>query len=116
MQHLQFLRRARSDLHLMPGGDEALAERPSWRGSVSRVLHHPPALHHETYFFQRLDVLQRIALDGDEIRLIPRRDRADPIAESERLRGERSGGDDRRHRILPAPLHAIDELLKIASV
>ena len=50
------------------------------------------------------DVLQRVAVHGDEVGLQARRERADLLAEPHRFRGERGRADDRVHRALAAVL------------
>ncbi len=79
-------------------------------------FHGPAAFHHEHDFADGGDVLDRIALHRDQIRLESRRDGADLIAQAERRRGHGSAADDRVHGIVAPVLHAIDEFLEIAPM
>jgi len=52
--------------------------------SFSRIVPHDlPALHHETHMLQIFHVLERIAVDGDDVRELPGLDRADTVAHPE---------------------------------
>ena len=53
------------------------------------------APHHERYALGRLDVLYRIAIDGDEVGLVARGDPPDLEAQSERFGGPAGGADQR---------------------
>src|SRR6516225_5247285 len=73
-------------------------------------------LHHECHPPKGRDIVQRIALHRHQVRLKAGRNRSDPAAQPERLSRHRSPAEDRVHRLVPAFLHAVDELLVVATV
>src|SRR3954454_1273283 len=89
-----------------------------WRPALQTAgpLHHPPADHHERDVRECRDVLQRVAVDGDQVGLVAGGDAADGLTETERFGGEGRGREDGRHRVLSALAHAILELLEVAAV
>src|SRR5205814_97274 len=46
---------------------------------MTPLLDHLPALHHEHHFVDRRDVFQRIAVDGDDVGVVFRLERADVL-------------------------------------
>src|SRR5205807_6958914 len=74
--------------------DDRRVQHAALAGLRRDVLHYRAPLHHEYDAPQRRDVFRRIAVDPAQVRLESRRDRADRIAQRERLRRERRGPDD----------------------
>src|SRR5579862_1827179 len=74
------------------------------------------ALHHEDYAPHGGNVLQRIAIQRDDVCLHPRRNRSNFFTEPHRLRSQRVGRNHGRHRLHAAVAHPVNELLGIPSV
>ena len=69
--------------------------------SAAEVFDDPPALHHERHarrVVEQVRVAQRVAADGDHVRVLPGFDRADAVRGAEDARVGRGGADDRLHR------------------
>src|SRR5580698_3443384 len=62
------------------------------------------------------DVLQGISFDRDDVRIEPRRDRANPIGHTQRLCAHEVGGDHRIHGLDSTVAHAMNEILRVAPV
>src|ERR1044071_2252509 len=80
------------------------------------VLVDAAALPHEDDAADGRDVSERVAVERDDVGLEAGRYGADAVAEAQRLRPERVGRDERRHRLDAAVPHALDELLGVAAV
>src|ERR1035437_8606890 len=74
------------------------------------------ALHHEADPAHRGDIGRGIAVGRDDVRLHPRRNRADRAAKPQRLGAHRRRRDDRVHWRLAGVVHAADEIFGVAAM
>ena len=80
------------------------------------TLHYVAALHHPRDTAERLDVLERIALDRDQVGLEAGRHGADRVLHLQRLGRARRDLGDGFHRREARDLHAIDHLARVLPV
>jgi len=80
------------------------------------ILINRPALHHKHAAADRCSVLQRIAVEGDDIGLHAGSQRADLVLHVHRLRRDGGGRFNRLHGILPALTHSNDEFFVISAM
>src|SRR5690348_13118716 len=62
------------------------------------------------------DVVERIAVERDDVCLEPERDGADFVLQIQGLRSERIGGDERSHGVLAGIANTVDQLFRVAAV
>src|SRR3989442_1199152 len=84
------------------------------RAALFRKIH-DPAFHNEPHALEFRDVLERVSLHRDEVRVAPGRDGADLVLLPEQLRGDRGGRLDRLQR-RHAVLDVVGELLRLVEL
>src|SRR5262249_9111881 len=62
------------------------------------------------------DVLEGVAVEGNDVGVVAGRERAEGIAEAGRFSSKRGRRDHGGPRVLPPSLHAIDKLFGVAAV
>src|SRR5215472_14876027 len=106
-------------------------KRPRWRarpllgkGGMARLLilsgrliyEDLSAFHDEDNAANGGDVLERVAIERDDVRLEAGSDRADAVLQAEGFRAQGVRGDERGHWALSASLDAIKKFLRVTAV
>src|SRR5436190_13447199 len=114
MRSASSCRSRRSTARTSPTG--SVARWRSWRTGWRRswALEHDAAFHHEHDVLQRLDVVERIPADGDDVGELRRREGA-TIADAEKRGGGDRGGADRVGRF-HSELYHRRELARVEAV
>src|SRR5271169_5727608 len=96
--------------------DRALLLRGAAFRSWGEIFVDFAVLHYEKHAAHGGDVLERVAVHGNDIGIRAWGDRTDFFFETQGFGGDAGGRHDRCHRILAAIAHAHDEFLFVASV